>query len=120
MLESTVRLGFNNVIDAFHVVHDGEIQVRFFTDERTGREKGIRLTQDLFALKEQLQCGNLPDEIEARWRLVETAWQLSLPRHALTVTYDPESEMLLTDNRPFERRRVTGCRTAVPCRQPVR
>ena len=29
LLDATAKLGFNNVIDAFHVVHDGEIAVRF-------------------------------------------------------------------------------------------
>ena len=41
LLDATAKLGFNNVIDAFHIVHDGEIAVRFFTDERSGRENGI-------------------------------------------------------------------------------
>ena len=85
LLDATAKLGFNNVIDAFHVVHDGEISVRFFTDERNRSEKGIRLTQDLFQLTEQLQFRNLPTEVEARWRLVETAWELKLPRHVLTI-----------------------------------
>ncbi len=73
LLDATAKLGFHNVIDAFHVVHDGEIAVRFFTDERNGHENGIRLTQELFRLTEQFQYRNLPVEIEARWRLVETA-----------------------------------------------
>ena len=83
LLDTTAKLGFANVIDAFHVVHDGDIDVRFFTDERKGKEKGIRLTEDLFKLSEQYQYRNLPTEIEARWRLVETAWALNLPRHVL-------------------------------------
>jgi hypothetical protein len=69
-------LGFNNVIDAFHVVNRGEIPVRFFSDERKNGG-GIRLTDELFRLRERLQFGNLPQEVEARWRLVETAWQLT-------------------------------------------
>ena len=75
------------MIDAFHVVHGGDIAVKFFTDERNGSDKGIRLTQDLFKLREQYQYRNLPTEVEARWRLVETAWELNLPRHVLTVGY---------------------------------
>jgi hypothetical protein len=34
LIEATARLGFNNVIDAFHVVGAGPIPVRFFEDER--------------------------------------------------------------------------------------
>ncbi len=47
LLEATAKLGFNNVIDAFHVVHAGEVGVRFFADERNGNEKGLRLTDNL-------------------------------------------------------------------------
>jgi len=73
LLDTTAKLGFVNVIDAFHIVHDGEIGVRFFTDERKGKEKGVRLTDYFFRLTEQYQYRNLPTEVEARWRLVETA-----------------------------------------------
>jgi hypothetical protein len=34
LIEQTARLGFNNVIDAFHVVNQGDVPVRFFLDER--------------------------------------------------------------------------------------
>jgi hypothetical protein len=113
LLDSTAKLGFANVIDAFHVVHDGDIDVRFFTDERKGQEKGIRLTQELFKLTEQFQYRNLPTEIEARWRLVETAWELKLPRHVLTVGYDTDSELLVVNDRMLERKSITGCRDAL-------
>ena len=113
LLDVTTKLGFNNVIDAFHIVHDGEIGVRFFTDERNGSEKGIRLTQDLFRLTEQFQYRNLPTEVEARWRLVETAWELKLPRHVLTVDYDADSELLVMNDRMLKRKAITGCRDAL-------
>jgi len=112
LLDTTTKLGFANVIDAFHVV-DGEIDVRFFTDERKGKEKGIRLTEDLFKLTEQYQYQNLPTEIEARWRLVETAWELRVPRHVLTVGYDAESELLVVNDHSLERKAITGCRDAL-------
>lgn len=113
LLDSTSKLGFANVIDAFHVVHDGEVGVRFFTDERRGAEKGIRLTQDLFKLKDCFQYQNLSSEIEARWRLVETAWELSLPRHVLTVAYDDTDGLLIVNDRKLARRPITGCREAL-------
>ena len=34
LLTVATRIGFNNVIDAFHVVNQGEIPTRFFLDER--------------------------------------------------------------------------------------
>ena len=68
----TVRYGFVNVIDAFHNVNQGEIPVRFYVDERNNGKR-IVITDELLKLKESIQFGNLPHEIEARWRLVETA-----------------------------------------------
>lgn len=113
LLDTTAKLGFANVIEAFHIVHNGEIEIRFFTDERKGQEKGIRLTQDMFKLTEQYQYRNLPTEVEARWRLVETAWKLNLPRHVLTVGYDADNDLLIVNNRTVERRAITGCRDAL-------
>lgn len=43
LAEATAKLGFNNVIDAFHVVGGGEVGVRFFADERDTPAHGIRL-----------------------------------------------------------------------------
>ena len=75
LIDATVRNGFNNVIDAFHVVGQGEIPERFYIDERK-QNKGIRLTDEFARLLEREQAMNLPLEVEARWRLVETAWEL--------------------------------------------
>jgi 5-methylcytosine-specific restriction endonuclease McrA len=111
LLDATVKLGFANVIDAFHVVHGGEIPVRFFHDERKDATKSIKLTDELFKLSEQYQYQNLPSEVEARWRLVETAWQLNLPRQVLTV--ELEGELLVISSRQFNRKPITSCRDAL-------
>lgn len=47
LIDATVKLGFSNVIDAFHNVNLGELPVRFFTDERRGTTKGIVLTDNM-------------------------------------------------------------------------
>jgi len=70
LIAQTAKLGFNDVIDAFHIVNRDEIPIRFFVDERQSTG-GIRLTDELSRLRERLQFGNLPQEIEARWRSVE-------------------------------------------------
>lgn len=113
LLDTTAKLGFANVIEAFHVVHDGDIDVRFFIDERKGKEKGIRLTQSLFKLTEQFQYRNLPTEVEARWRLVEIAWELNLPSDVLSVGYDENTELLVINDRMMQRKNITGCRDAL-------
>ena len=73
LIEITVKDGFNAVFGAFHNLSSGEIPHRFFTDERSGRRKGIRLTDNLFNLLEVKSAENLTPEVEARWQLVETA-----------------------------------------------
>jgi hypothetical protein len=92
-------------------VNRGEIPVRFFLDERGSGKAGIRLTDELFRLREQIQFGNLPQEVEARWRLVETAWQLNLPSR-LIMGLDDNGETLTTNH--FGRRvAVTRSRDAL-------
>ena len=49
LTKATGQLGFNNVIDAFHIVNYSPIKRRFFIDERSSN-KGIRLTEDFFLL----------------------------------------------------------------------
>jgi 5-methylcytosine-specific restriction endonuclease McrA len=109
LIGQTAKLGFNNVIDAFHIVNRDEIPIRFFTDERKSGG-GIRITDQLFRLRERLQFGNLPQEVEARWRLVETAWQLRIARTALVV--DVEDDSLIV-SRDGERTNLTSCRDAL-------
>jgi len=113
LIAATVKIGFVNVIDAFHVVHDGDVPKRFFVDERRSSTKGIRLTTNLYQMADQFQFQNLVTEAEARWRLVETAWTLNMPRQCLTVEYDDELELLVTDERLGKRVAITGCRDAL-------
>lgn len=105
--ESTARLGFVNVIDAFHIVGPGEIPVRFFIDERRARTPSIRLTDAMHDLASSAESGIL-DETEARWRLVETAWDLGTS--ASTIEYDQLSGFLVTSTR---RRSITRARHAL-------
>lgn len=53
---------------------------------------------------------NLREEVEARWRLVETAWELNLPRHLLTVEFEPVNTALVV---PRRRTNITGARPAL-------
>ena len=108
---STVALGFNNVIDAFHIVNQGEIPIRFYEDHRKSENKGVVITNDLLKLKESIQYSNLPLEVEARWRLVETAWELGISRQPLVVNYDQTAEVLFNPN--LKRTAITSCRDAL-------
>jgi hypothetical protein len=112
LAEETVRLGFNNVIDAFHIVGRAEVPQRFFVDERT-RSAGIRITDAFSQLIESAQAPNLLEETEARWRLVETAWELGVSRALVTVRHDPVTEALFVVDPARRRRAITGARQAL-------
>jgi len=111
LIEKTTQMAFNNVIDAFHVVGPKDVPIRFFIDERKEKQ-GIRLTEDFYRLFDSPQKENLPHETEARWRLVETAWELNISRNLISVEYDPEIKILFTDS-PNRRVNVTSCRNAL-------
>ena len=102
LIETAVSVGFRNVIDAFHIVNRGEVGVRFFTDERS-HGGGIHLTDDIFRLRETLQGCSLEHEVEARWRLVETAWSLNLSRNLVAVEAGNGGQTLFVSGK----RRVT-------------
>jgi len=103
----TVKHGFENVIDAFHVLGNTETTVRFFLDERKGSTRGIRLTESLVGLKNDA-CTQTIREVESRWRLVETAWDLGLNRSL--ITFDETEGLLIADSRRVP---VTSARDAL-------
>jgi hypothetical protein len=112
LLSTTVSLGFNNVIDAFHIVGGGEVPRRFFMDERRSRN-GIVITDDLLKLKESLQFTNLPLEVEARWKLVETAWSLNINPSLLEVRHDTNDHIFFAQADPFRRINITSSRDSL-------
>ncbi len=75
--EITVRHGFGDVIDAFHILGGRSLDQRFFIDERKAA-KGIRITEEFRQLGELSIVDDLTAEIEARWRVVETGWELGV------------------------------------------
>lgn len=111
LIQTTMKLGFNNVIDAFHNVNGGEIDNRFFLDERRSH-KGIRLTDNFYQLTESAQFSSFQHETEARWRLVEQGWRMGVSRNLITVEYDTELKTLFTTSK--ERRvDITSCRDSL-------
>ncbi|MEG3898110.1 MULTISPECIES: hypothetical protein [unclassified Microcoleus] len=108
----TAKEGLKVVLDKFHNLNSSAIPTRFFTNERLGsRAKAIALTDELFRLLESNQAQNLPAEIESRWRLVETAWELGISRNLIAVGYDAEESLLFTQSN--RRTNITSCRSAL-------
>ncbi|GAA4650179.1 hypothetical protein GCM10023116_24620 [Kistimonas scapharcae] len=112
LLKQTVRLGFQNVIDAFHNVSRAELGCRFFLDERRGPGNGIRLTEAFFKLAERPDFVDFQHETEARWRLVETAWQEGLSRNLLAVQHDNDIGSLFVQMKD-RRVDITSCRDSL-------
>ena len=97
LIAQTVKLGFVNVIDAFHVVNTADVPERFFIDERQ-QSKAIRVTDALYTLFNAQDNQSLLEETEARWRLVETAWELNVSRNLIGVDHDHDSGRLVTQS----------------------
>lgn len=110
--EKSTKLGFVNVIDAFHTVNRAPIPDLFFIDERK-INGGIRITANFSKLLE-LQKGNgLSCEVESRWRLVETAWNLGISRNLVNIDYDLDEQSLITFDKSKRRVNVTSSRGAL-------
>jgi len=110
-IQQTVRMGFNNVLDAFHNVHGQQVGTQFFIDERQSNSS-IRLTDELLKMGENNQFENLSQEIEARWQLVESAWENRLARNLMLVEYEKTDQMLIGVNS-IQRTTVTSARPAL-------
>lgn len=111
LIAITTKLGFSNVIDAFHNVNNEEIAERFFLDERRAN-KGIRLTENFFKLADTAQFENFEHETEARWRLVEEGWRMGVSRSLITVEYDNDLQTLFSSDKK-RRVDITSCRDSL-------
>ncbi|UUV26032.1 MULTISPECIES: HNH endonuclease domain-containing protein [Lysinibacillus] len=90
LLEVTEKVGFNNVIDAFHNIPNGELDKNFYEKSIQGKTLGITLTDSIFLLNGSAQKINILNEIEGRWNLVENAWTERNPK--LEVQFDTDLE----------------------------
>ena len=99
LVQETVRLGFNNVLDAFHTIGSGSTSFSFFEVTGTGSGRKIALTDDVFKLATGTQMGKLSQEIEARWSMVEAAWGLGVELRTLAsnLIVDPDSADIVID-----------------------
>ncbi|MEW4368648.1 HNH endonuclease [Paenibacillus kandeliae] len=112
LIQTAVRYGFNNVLDAFHIVNQDEIAVRFFKSEKREKTKGIIITDDLFKLKETTQAASFNQEIESRWRLVETAWSINLAPSLMQIQYDEIKGEFFIDSSSSDKLRRTNITSA--------
>lgn len=112
LISTTVKLGFNNVIDAFHIVNSGAIPIEFYKKEYNGRNKKIILTDNIFELNQMVYSGNFLEETESRWNLVETAWELKISPNLMNVEYDDAKKIFVVNDK-LRRKDVTSARGAL-------
>jgi len=112
LIDTTVQYGFNNVLDAFHIVGSGPVSKRFFhvSDQK---KASITLSDDLMLIAGSRQAENLGPEIEARWKLVETAWSLGISPRLLVVETDPSGEVIWVPSSARDRIDITSSREAL-------
>lgn len=111
--EETAKLGFVNVVDAFHNVHGESILNPFYTKDYSSNGKRLILTDELFKLTESAQFNNLIPEAEARWSLVETAWNLAIQPRLIQVQHDEHLELLFLQSSEMRRVDVSSARDAL-------
>lgn len=114
LFKMTEKLGFVNVVDAFHNVNGESIPSPFYQKEYSRKTKKLVITDNLLKLKESFHFQNFHHETEARWNLVETAWNLQISPSLLEVKYEEElSSLYLEENRFMKRIDITSAREAL-------
>ncbi len=113
LLETTKSKGFVNVVDAFQNVGGGTIEKPFYEKNYTSSSKQLVITDELLRLKEQFQYENLDSEVEARWRLVETAWNIGISPNLIEVKHDVLNDELYLETDIMDRVDVAHSRGAL-------
>lgn len=113
LYDITEKHGFNNVVDAFQNLNGGTIPDKFYEKNYTQGKKEIIITDNLLKIKELFQFRNLEQEVEARWNLVETAWNLQINPNLLEVKYDEGKSLFFIENDLMRRTNVTSVRDSL-------
>ena len=109
----TERFGFVNVVDAFQNVNGGIIPNPFYEKNYGQGKKEIVVTDNLLKIKELFQFRNLEQEVEARWNLVETAWNLQINPNLLEVKYDENKSLFFIESNLMRRIDITSVRDSL-------
>jgi hypothetical protein len=109
----TEKLGFVNVVDAFQNLNGAEIPDIFYEKNYKSGNKEIIIKDNLLKLKESFHFHNFNQEVEARWNLVETAWNLNINPKLLEVKYDEEKSLFFLENDFMRRTDITSVRDSL-------
>lgn len=109
----TEKLGFVNVVDAFQNINGGQIPDVFYEKNYKSGNKEIIIKDSLLKLKESFHYQNFNQEVEARWNLVETAWNLNVNPNLLEVKYDEDKLLFFFENDFMRRINITSVRDSL-------
>lgn len=109
----TEKLGFVNVVDAFQNINGSQIPDIFYEKNYTSGNKEIVIKDSLLELKESFHFQNFNQEVDARWNLVETAWNLNLNPNLLQIKYDEDKSLFFLENDLMRRTDVTSVRDSL-------
>lgn len=109
----TEKEGFKIVVNAFHNVNGGEIPNLFYEKDYNSKKKNLVITDNLLKLKDLFQYRNFNQEVEARWSLVETAWNLKINPNLLEVQYDENKSLFFIESNLMRRRDITSVRDSL-------
>jgi hypothetical protein len=113
LLLQTEKLGFVNVVDAFQNINGGQIPEVFYEKDYSKGKKQIVIKDSLLKLKESFHFQNFENETEARWQLVETAWNLKINPNLLEVKYDEVASLFFLETDFMRRKDVTSVRDSL-------
>lgn len=112
----TEKEAFGDVIKRFHTVNNSETPISFYDFSNFKTEKRIVIRDEVFNLLSSKQGSSLIQEIEARWKLVENAWELKIDPRLLDVLYDEDQKLFFInkkENGKTRRVNVTQSRDAL-------
>jgi hypothetical protein len=67
---------------------------------------------NFYLLGESFRYESLEAETDGRWRLVEAAWELNLPKHLIQIDYKEQTNEFIADNR-LRRVPVTSAKSSL-------
>ncbi|GAA2732879.1 hypothetical protein [Actinocorallia aurantiaca] len=113
LVHAAIRSIPSMVMQKFHNQRGGvELPHRFYELTGTGKNRTIILTPALTHIARSEQANGLVEELDARWRIVETSFASGVGRSLLEEGLAVDwSELKLTDRR--RRRSITGITAAV-------
>lgn len=111
LLDAALSTGFAYVLDAYHSVNGAELLARFFEVSGRGKGRHVMIADELFRVLDAAPSVSL--ETEARWSLVEYAWEAGVSPSLVSISYDGKAETFCSTGEGARRRSLASARDAL-------